>query len=128
MRASVLLAFLAIVENVVYGFSQQPAWSRVTLTRPTTAPVSNNKMPNNMATFAMPRGGGGGGVAKLQASSGSSDVNVSLTSLWGTTGVLYILAKAIKRVLPIALEPFQGVAPALSQFQLGWVYVLSLDV
>lgn len=40
-------------------------------------------------------------------------------SLWGTGGVLYILSKAIKRVLPIALEPFQTGAVPLSQFQLG---------
>lgn len=28
-------------------------------------------------------------------------------SVWGTMGVVYVLVKAIKRVLPIALEPFQ---------------------
>jgi len=40
-------------------------------------------------------------------------------SFWGTFGVVYILAKAIKRVLPIALEPFNGKgAHPLSQFQL----------
>jgi len=49
-----------------------------------------------------------------------------LASLWGTTGVLYILAKAIKRVLPIALEPFKGAAPALSQFELGSYIVMCL--
>jgi len=46
-------------------------------------------------------------------------------SVWGVGGVLYILAKAVKRVLPIALEPFQGAAGGaipLSQFQLGYVY------
>ena len=44
-----------------------------------------------------------------------------LASLWGAFGVVYILAKAIKRVLPIALEPFskaEGVVP-LTQFQLA---------
>jgi hypothetical protein len=29
-------------------------------------------------------------------------------SLWGSLGVVYILAKAVKRVLPIALEPITG--------------------
>ena len=44
-----------------------------------------------------------------------------LASLWGAFGVVYILAKAVKRVLPIALEPFskaEGVVP-LTQFQLA---------
>jgi hypothetical protein len=40
-------------------------------------------------------------------------------SLWGTGGVLYILAKAVKRVLPIAVEPFQTGSVPLSQFELG---------
>jgi len=46
-----------------------------------------------------------------------------LSSLYGSGGVIYILAKAIKRVLPIAMEPFKAagsssVAP-LTSFQLG---------
>lgn len=49
-----------------------------------------------------------------------------LASLWGSCGVAYILLKAIKRVLPIAMEPFmkaEGVVP-LTQFQLA-AYVLT---
>lgn len=42
-----------------------------------------------------------------------------LFSLWGTFGVVYILLKAIKRVLPIAMEPFKEGAVPLSQVQLG---------
>jgi len=41
---------------------------------------------------------------------GREDLHLSIgnivTSLWGTAGVVYILLKAIKRVVPIALEPF----------------------
>jgi hypothetical protein len=44
-----------------------------------------------------------------------------LSTVYGTGGVIYILLKAIKRVLPIALEPFQKSAVPLSQFQLGYV-------
>jgi hypothetical protein len=44
-----------------------------------------------------------------------------LASLWGTGGVIYILLKAIKRVLPIALEPFQKSGIPLTQFQLMYV-------
>jgi hypothetical protein len=44
-----------------------------------------------------------------------------LASLWGSCGVVYILVKAIKRVLPIAVEPFtkKGGAVPLTQFQLA---------
>jgi hypothetical protein len=40
-----------------------------------------------------------------------------LASFLGTAGVLFILAKAIKRVIPIALEPFQEGAVPLNQWQ-----------
>jgi hypothetical protein len=42
-----------------------------------------------------------------------------LSSAYGTGGVIYILLKAIKRVLPVALEPFQKSSVTLSQFELG---------
>ena len=55
----------------------------------------------------------------------AKDLNLAigsvLSSLWGSCGVVYILMKAIKRVFPIALEPFgkgEGVVP-LTQFQLA---------
>lgn len=47
-------------------------------------------------------------------------VNV-VASLWGAGGVLYILGKAIKRVVPIAMEPFHEGAMPLTQLQLGYV-------
>lgn len=42
-----------------------------------------------------------------------------MASAWGTAGVAYILIKAIKRVVPIALEPFGKGAVALSRAELG---------
>jgi len=42
-----------------------------------------------------------------------------IASAWGTIGVAYILIKAIKRVIPIALEPFGSGAMRLSGPQLG---------
>jgi hypothetical protein len=86
----------------------------------------------------MMRGGGGAAVAAASQRTPTSlanggggeaigqDLNLTtskvLASLWGTSGVAYILLKAIKRVVPIALEPFkgEGVVP-LTQFQLAWV-------
>ena len=41
-------------------------------------------------------------------------------SMWGAGGVIYILAKAIKRVIPIAIEPFQAGSLPLNNFQLGY--------
>jgi len=50
-----------------------------------------------------------------------------MASFWGTGGVLYILGKAVKRVVPIALEPFQEGAVPLSQFQLGCVVLVFVE-
>ena len=80
----------------------------------------------------MIRGGGGDGSSSARAASTLSgddavvgkDLNLTtgkvLASMWGSFGVVYILAKAIKRVVPIALEPFfSGDAVSLTRFQLA---------
>mmetsp|Transcript_357 Transcript_357/g.685 ORF Transcript_357/g.685 Transcript_357/m.685 type:complete len:280 (-) Transcript_357:143-982(-) len=80
-----------------------------------------------------------GGALRASTAIGSStdnggslekDLNLSfgniLASLWGASGVAYILIKAIVRVLPIALEPFSkadGIVP-LTNFQLS-SYILT---
>jgi len=82
------------------------------------------------------RGGAAGETALKSAATATDnatpgrDLNLTagkvLVSLWGSMGVVYILAKAIKRVLPIALEPFgkgEGVVP-LTQIQLA-AYILT---
>ena len=72
----------------------------------TTTTTSLNSNSNNV------RGGG-------EETSNDRNVSVFLASLWGSGGVIYILAKAIKRVLPIAMEPFAKGAVPLSQLELG---------
>jgi len=80
----------------------------------------------------MIRGGGGDGSSSARAASTMSgddavvgkDLNLTtgkvLASMWGSFGVVYILAKAIKRVVPIALEPFfSGDAVPLTRFHLA---------
>jgi len=42
-----------------------------------------------------------------------------LASLWAAGGFIAILGKSVKRILPLALEPFGTDAAALSTFQLG---------
>jgi hypothetical protein len=121
MRPSFSLALIALLTSFAYGFSSQSSrWHLGRRGRP-TAPVA-------LQPAFLSRGGGfGKKVAVNQAaqpieSESKCPVTGSvaiLGSLWGAGGVLYILAKAIKRVLPIALEPFQEGAIPLSQVQLG---------
>lgn len=71
-----------------------------------------------------------GGSSQPDASQSSSALEKTfktLTSFWATSGVVYILMKAVKRVLPIAMEPFQnGVGAPLTTFQLGAYIVTCL--
>eukprot|EP00591_Stephanopyxis_turris_P007146 CAMPEP_0195531298 /NCGR_PEP_ID=MMETSP0794_2-20130614/34947_1 /TAXON_ID=515487 /ORGANISM="Stephanopyxis turris, Strain CCMP 815" /LENGTH=190 /DNA_ID=CAMNT_0040663035 /DNA_START=160 /DNA_END=729 /DNA_ORIENTATION=+ len=62
-----------------------------------------------------------GGAESSDNEIAKGGVSQVLASFWAMSGVVYILMKAIKRVMPIALEPFskiEGVA-SLSTFQLG---------
>lgn len=55
-----------------------------------------------------------------KASKGLNKALATFGSIWGTGGVLYILGKAIKRVLPIALEPLKkDTTMILTPFQWG---------
>lgn len=58
--------------------------------------------------------------SNINASSTKPSLGDTLASLWAAGGVVMILAKSIKRILPIALEPFGKSVPVpLSNFQLG---------
>jgi hypothetical protein len=75
------------------------------------------------ASTAIQSGSDGGGSIEKDLNLSTSSV---LASLWGAAGVAYILVKAIRRVLPVALEPFtkgDGIVP-LTNFQLV-AYVLT---
>jgi hypothetical protein len=64
-----------------------------------------------------------GGALASKSGDDAHDLNLTtgkvMASAWGTAGVAYILIKAIKRVVPIALEPFGKGAVALSRAELG---------
>jgi len=69
---------------------------------------------------------GGAKATSLSAESGGDGGDGSskcpmrmASSVWGVSGVVYILAKAIRRLVPIALEPFKAGAVPLSTFQLS---------
>ena len=96
--------------------------------------VRSNHLTHNTNLYetvlAFHRGGGVGSATTTTKSNSDTELQLSstfntgtkcpmtgtatiLASLWGTGGVLYILGKAVKRVLPIALEPFQTVSNGL---------------
>lgn len=58
----------------------------------------------------------GGSISTTETLHGVANV---FASLWAAGGFVAILGKSIKRILPIALEPFSATAPGLSPFQLG---------
>jgi hypothetical protein len=118
MRPSLLLAILGFVGNFAYGFSSPPR--PTTLLRPiATTSHAHKQMPSTIIS----RGGAKKAVPDSDDGDSSSlrKLGTLCSSLWGTTGVVYILVKAIRRVLPIALEPFLEKAPTpLTSFQLGY--------
>ena len=132
---------VALLSSIASGFScgnahvpslatsSSPAFSRNLL---------HSKSSSSYCRDSLMIRGGGDSVAISRSSSaraittisgGGSDVKGTdlnlttgkiLSSMWGSIGVVYILVKAIKRVVPIALEPFlsRTVVP-LTRFQLG---------
>jgi len=81
--------------------------------------IANNKRSEYLLSVR------GGSAKSSLASDDIGDSNASsrtlgktLASFWASFGVVMILGKSIKRVLPIALEPFNGSATPLSTFQL----------
>lgn len=85
-----------------------------TVASATTTPASQNLVgfvnrQNNGVSFLSAETSlkvRGGEVDEASSSSSSRSLVDSLASFWGSFGVVYILTKAIVRVVPIALEPF----------------------
>lgn len=65
-------------------------------------------------------------AAPLDASALLNSVANLTASLWAAIGFVAILGKSIKRILPLALEPFGADSPALSTFQFGSYIVMCL--
>ena len=148
------LVGIALLNNLASGFSCTTPMSlpsqQVIATFPRggdlSSPLHKNRRQNKKGVvittlsssaklpFAV-RGGALGASTAIESSSNNGgsiekDLNLSvgnvLASLWGAAGVAYILMKAIRRVIPIAMEPFSkadGVVP-LTNFQMG-AYVLT---
>jgi hypothetical protein len=122
MRQSFSLALISLLASFAYGFSSQSGrWQLRQRVGGPAAPVA-------LRPAFLSRGGAADKKVVLneavQPVESESKCPVTgsvaiLSSVWGAGGVIYILAKAIKRVLPIALEPFQKGAIPLGQVQLG---------
>lgn len=125
------LVLIALISYVVHGFSspilltQQPR----TITSTSHSRFKTLNHVSGMRIITTTRGGavvtGGQKLAAASpAATGSKCPATSAAtvaaSLWGAGGVIYILAKAIKRVIPIAMEPFQAGSVPLNNFQLGY--------
>ena len=85
--------------------------------------ATTTTIPANSNSIAMRGGATMNAAAVSGGASGDDSASYkllnSVASLWAAGGVVMILGKSIKRILPIALEPFDGVAAPLSTFQLG---------
>lgn len=140
---------VALLSNIVSGLSciahvPPPTTSSAFLRNSLPSSLSRSTNTFGRVAFQQPcggvflspplmiRGGGGDGSSSARAASTLSgddavvgkDLNLTtgkvLASMWGSFGVVYILAKAIKRVVPIALEPFfSGDAVPLTRFHLA---------
>lgn len=58
-------------------------------------------------------GGGVGSTVTVATGNGEGPSGFGLRSTWGVVSVLYILVNAIKRLAPIALQPFSMVSSGL---------------
>lgn len=118
MKSSFQLALLALLCCIVHGFSSPH-------TMPRNEALRDRSLKSYPRFPVVPRGGAKG-LAAAPISTGTkcpaTGAATIAASLWGAGGVIYILAKAIKRVLPIAMEPFKSGSIPLSKFELGYVY------
>ena len=132
MRPSrVLLSLLALAGSLDTGFSfananrspnsvftNRPALLPSNMGSTTTSTTLRQRPNASKVTEKALRSSGGGDNSNGKIAADKSLATL-LASLWGSGGVIYILAKAIKRVVPIAMEPFAEGAVPLSQLQLG---------
>lgn len=142
-RSNFILLLISVIGNLAYGFSSPSnanAFIMSALSKPfssknksslsfpkQTFTIADNKKTDSESTTSLNShrktsssisvaANLGGAIA--DSSSPFEKVFQAFSSLWASTGVIYILMKAVKRVLPIALDPFKG-GSSLSPFQLA---------
>jgi len=113
---------MTLTSTVLAGVRRRPASARAPFVPPPSAVaeppsalfVRGGSKTRSKTASAASMALSGGDDSAGTAAAGPLSV---LSSLWGAGGVCYILLKAIKRVVPIALEPFsktEGVVPLTS--------------
>ena len=133
------LALLGTAANLTCGFSLKPHTSKSFVSLPSqkvdvlNAYGSIDNGPgicmdantlHTCSTIKSMRGGSKSLAASTTAngdefSSAGISIGTKVASLWAAGGVVMILGKSIKRILPIALEPFTAGVTPLSPLQLG---------
>lgn len=129
LKTSLLLTLLGLTSWFACGFSLKPHNHKALDTIATThklpafsgtkyASAISVQQPNAIVM----RGGSIASAASGDAGSGDTSLRKivnTFATIWGSFGVVMILGKSMKRIVPIALEPFNGVSSPLSTFQLG---------
>jgi hypothetical protein len=123
MRSSYSLTLVAFLASFAYGFSVTPLRLEPIRIRSSISNQQLSSQPLSSCSVLQSRGGAlnlsKNSPITVESKCPVTGLAAIFGSLWGTFGVVYVLIKAIKRVLPIAMEPFQAGAVPLTQFQLG---------
>lgn len=130
--AGLSLALLSAATHFARGFSLKPHATNnyVNLKKAVSLSEKSNGIPvpsfrnpikfDQLNVIKRVRGGTKAATTSSLESESSFMLGNTIASLWGAGGVVMILAKSIKRIVPIALEPFgSGAVAPLSTFQLG---------
>lgn len=87
----------------------------------TKSVIKHTSVRTDMKSFKIHRGGALKAAADSSQSQAKCPVSKPIEifgSVWGSLGVVYVLVKSIRRVLPIALEPFSSTTTmVLTPFQ-----------
>jgi hypothetical protein len=122
------LAILGTAATLSCGFALNP--NRVNTFSSTHRKDTSSFVPSSYVSLktveslelvnTISRGGARLATSSTNETDGTkSSILNTMASLWGAGGVVYILAKSIRRILPIALEPFGDESVPLTPFQLA---------
>eukprot|EP00568_Trieres_chinensis_P003665 CAMPEP_0183308126 /NCGR_PEP_ID=MMETSP0160_2-20130417/19974_1 /TAXON_ID=2839 ORGANISM="Odontella Sinensis, Strain Grunow 1884" /NCGR_SAMPLE_ID=MMETSP0160_2 /ASSEMBLY_ACC=CAM_ASM_000250 /LENGTH=259 /DNA_ID=CAMNT_0025471885 /DNA_START=97 /DNA_END=876 /DNA_ORIENTATION=+ len=125
------LTSLAVLATIASGFSSSPNTvftPRAFMSSTSTATVRRRPSAATSAVATIRGGAKPSSPTEVSAARPVDDVPAGtkcpvsfLASAWGAGGVAYILLKAVRRLLPIAIEPFvgEGGPVPLTSVQLG---------
>eukprot|EP00562_Extubocellulus_spinifer_P001614 CAMPEP_0178483268 /NCGR_PEP_ID=MMETSP0696-20121128/7147_1 /TAXON_ID=265572 /ORGANISM="Extubocellulus spinifer, Strain CCMP396" /LENGTH=238 /DNA_ID=CAMNT_0020110781 /DNA_START=221 /DNA_END=937 /DNA_ORIENTATION=+ len=103
---------------------------QVNLLRSRRQQQQHRQLQQNFARTTAPAALFASGGAQVDASAAGNGDSIDMTigkflaSFWGTGGFVYILLRSIRKIVPIAMEPFGDGAVALNRVQLV-MYILT---